>query len=198
MRKNPAKFDRCVKKVKAKGGAANAYAVCTAAGTRKKNRRKRNPADGAAAAFEEFHGRPSEEVITVTRKVHFHGHLAALGKLEALHVETAEAEKVKLRGFKGAILCQNEKGTQLFIEGGDQRVDLNAFGLKVPHERQDLGCVRKIEYFTKKDHLGSEGGTAIFVHAFEKPYPHLIYDVSNEQLEFAGGRYVILPEGIDH
>jgi hypothetical protein len=33
-RKQPAKFDRCVRKVRAKGGAKNAYAVCTAAGTR--------------------------------------------------------------------------------------------------------------------------------------------------------------------
>jgi hypothetical protein len=33
-KKQPAKFDRCVKKVKARGGAKNAYAVCTAAGTR--------------------------------------------------------------------------------------------------------------------------------------------------------------------
>jgi predicted RNA-binding Zn-ribbon protein involved in translation (DUF1610 family) len=31
---NPAKFDRCVKEVKARGGDVNAYAVCTAAGTR--------------------------------------------------------------------------------------------------------------------------------------------------------------------
>ena len=33
-RGNPAKFDRCVKAVKAKGGAYDPYAVCTAAGTR--------------------------------------------------------------------------------------------------------------------------------------------------------------------
>jgi predicted RNA-binding Zn-ribbon protein involved in translation (DUF1610 family)/5-methylcytosine-specific restriction endonuclease McrA len=31
---NPAKFDRCVREVKARGGDVNAYAVCTAAGTR--------------------------------------------------------------------------------------------------------------------------------------------------------------------
>ena len=31
---NPAKFDRCVREVEAKGGDVNAYAVCTAAGTR--------------------------------------------------------------------------------------------------------------------------------------------------------------------
>jgi hypothetical protein len=39
-RSNPAKFDRCVKAVKKRGGDTNAYAVCTAAGTRKK---KGNP-----------------------------------------------------------------------------------------------------------------------------------------------------------
>ncbi len=36
---NPAKFDRCVKAVQRKGGAANAYAVCSAAGAQ-------NPGDG--------------------------------------------------------------------------------------------------------------------------------------------------------
>ena len=39
---NPAKFDRCVKAVKAKGSAADPYAVCTAAGTRNP-RSRRNP-----------------------------------------------------------------------------------------------------------------------------------------------------------
>ena len=38
-RGNPAKFDRCVKEVQAKGGAANAYAVCTAAGARNPGKR---------------------------------------------------------------------------------------------------------------------------------------------------------------
>ena len=38
---NPAKFDRCVKEVQRRGGGAvNAYAVCTAAGTRNPSRRK--------------------------------------------------------------------------------------------------------------------------------------------------------------
>ena len=37
---NPAKFDRCVKKVRARSkGRVNAYAVCTAAGMRKPNAR---------------------------------------------------------------------------------------------------------------------------------------------------------------
>lgn len=216
-RKNPGKpgsaFKRCVKSVSERGGAVDPRAVCAAAGRKKygkqqyqemaeagKRRKKRrgNPADEAADAYEQFHGRPSEETVTITKQVHFHGHLAAIGKLEALHIETRDGSRIKLKGFKGAILCQNEKGTQLFVEGGDQWIDTEAFGLSTPHEKQDLGCVHRIEYFTTKDHLGSEGGTAVYVHDFEKPYPHLVYDTENEQLEFVGGKYVILPEGIDH
>lgn len=36
----PAKLERCVRKVKAKGGAKNAYAVCNAAMNKKKRRRR--------------------------------------------------------------------------------------------------------------------------------------------------------------
>jgi hypothetical protein len=201
---NPAKFDRCVKAVKKRGGAANAYAVCTAAGTRNKGKKgKRNPADAAAQAFEEFHGRPSEEVVTVTRKIHYHGHLAAIGDLKALKGVTREGQRVVLQHFedakgKPAILCENEKHTQLFIEGGNQNVDLSVFGLAADHELQTLMEVRVIEYFTTKNHLGRDGGTATYVHKFDQPYPDLIFDVPNKQLLFAGGGYSMPPEGIDH
>ena len=55
----------------------------------------------------------------------------------------------------------------------------------------------QVLYFTRKDHLGKEGGIANYDHKFEEPYPELQYDVRNEQLIFSGGRYVILPEGVD-
>ena len=51
---NPAKFDRCIKEVKAKGGDVNAYAVCTAAGTRNPD----NSADVAAVKMAIDAGRP--------------------------------------------------------------------------------------------------------------------------------------------
>jgi hypothetical protein len=243
---NPAKFDRCVKKVKAKGSAADPYAVCTAAGTRKprsrrkaakqknlvplftaagefagnvqsakaaqkfiktgkfnKGRKRANPATEAAEAFEEFHGRPSEETVTVQKQVHYHRHLAAAGKLEKLVVICRLGYRITLSKFKGAMLCFSEKwhetgyGPQLFIEGGDQSVDLKQFGISRPHETETLGDLVQVDYFTTKDHLGSDGGTAIYQHKFLKPYPHLVYDVANQQLIFSGGKYVILPEGID-
>ena len=119
---NPAKFDRCVREVKAKGGAYDPYAVCTAAGTRNpslpprwdiedlqdgnwqivgtvragsakeavsryrgehaewsKGRKIRariprqgNPPQEAAAAYQDFHGRGSEETVTVKKEIHYH------------------------------------------------------------------------------------------------------------------------------
>lgn len=208
-RVNPAKFDRCVRDVKKRGGSANAYAVCTAAGTRKK--RKRNPADESIAAYEDFHGRPPSETVEVTRKVHYHGHLSAAGELKRLVVIADNGRlSVTLRNFGGAILAFNEARNQLFIEGGDQEVNVKDFGIRTPHEVQTLGQVKKIDYFTTKDHLGSEGGTATYQHTFRTTnengrhvtiriarYPDLIYRTLEKHLEFSGGSYTILPEGID-
>lgn len=206
---NPSKFDRCVKKVKARGGAVNAYAVCTAAGTRKKGRK--NPAQESADAFQEFHGRPSTQIVTVKKRVHVHTHLAGAGQLVSLVILCDDKIARTVEGFKGAILAFNEKKNQLFVEGGDQRMPLKRFGVTEPHELETLGKVKDIGYHTRKDHLGKkEGGTAIYEHEFRTTnengkhvvvkiarYPDLIYDVPNEQILFSGGSYTIRAEGID-
>jgi hypothetical protein len=330
-RGNPSKFDRCVKDVKAKGGAANAYAVCTAAGTRgnpgsdyevtmkdlfgkvysfpifaesasgarmaaisgsdpswrivsvKPMRRRnplavgtrnpsldavramdeygtasgsgkpsavtsniersfreamkdfgkvspadrkqlrgvffrayrsaagrRNPAAASAEVFEEFHGYAPSEVITVTKHVHHHEHLAAAGKLTHLDVWGVDGRGHKISGFKGALLAFNEEKNQLFVEGGDQSVNLGDYGIRKAHEFETLGKVTDIGYHTNKTHLGDEGGEAIYVHKFRSTNengkhvivkiarePDLIYDARNESLMFSGGSYEILREGID-
>jgi hypothetical protein len=168
-----------------------------------KGKRKRNPSSEAAEAYAEFHGRDSEETVVVEKQIHYHRHLAAAGKLEKLDVISRSGDRVSLSEFKGAMLCFSERwhetgrGPQLFIEGGDQSVNLKEFGITRPHELETLGDVVAVEYFTTKDHLGSDGGTAIYRHKFLKPLPELVYDVPNRQLSFSGGRYVILPEGID-
>lgn len=211
--KNPGAFAKCVKSVSARGGASDPRAVCAAAGRKKygqaemtrrsvagkkRKARRGNPADAAAAAFEEFHGRESEQVVTVKQTIHYHEHLAAIGRLEALKGVTAEGGKFVLSDFKGALLCMNEKKNQLFIRGGNQKVDPSEFGAEAEHELYELGGCRVVEYFTRKDHLGKEGGTAIYVHKFERPYPTILYDAPNEQLLFAGGGYSMPPEGIDN
>ena len=212
-KRNPGAFAKCVASVKKKGGASDPRAVCAAAGRKKygqaemtrrsvagkkRKARRGNPADAAAAAFEEFHGRESEQVVTVKQTIHYHEHLAAIGRLEALKGITAEGGKFALSDFKGALLCMNEKKNQLFIRGGNQKVDPSEFGAEAEHELYELGECRVVEYFTRKDHLGKEGGTAIYVHKFERPYPTLLYDAPNEQLLFAGGGYSMPPEGIDN
>ena len=171
---------------------------------------KRNPADAAAEVYEEFHGRPSGELVTVKEKVHYHENLAALGELRTLVVQSArDGAKITLSRFKKAILCTNEEKNQLFIRGGDQSVDLATFGIRhYVHEVETLGKVLELAYFTRKDHLGDEGGTALYFHVAGETNengkrkmagwsPDLIYRVRDEALEFSGGSYTIRAEGVD-
>ena len=145
---------------------SNPLAVCAAAGRKKYGAKKfaamaqggGRGASGAAQGqpfrrsrgdvYEEFHGRPSEEVVTVTEKIHYHEHLAALGELRTLVVQARDGGKVTLSRFKKAILCCNEAKTQMFIRGGDQAVDLEAFGIRTVHEVETLGRVVELAYFT--------------------------------------------------
>lgn len=256
---NPAKFDRCVKEVQRRGGGAvNAYAVCTAAGTRNPGKKrnamsrsdkkvlkdfqrygstiatysipglwegltladafknpvqKKNPSGEAQQVYQEFHGEPPSETVIVEKKVHFHKHLASAGELRKLEVRRRVDRGVTtLTRFKGALLAFNEAKNQLFVEGGDQTVSLEAFGIdpNEAHEMETLGQVLAIDYFTDKTHLGDEGGVATYEHEFRTTnelgkhvtvkiarYPDLIYSVPNEQLYFSGGSYLIRAEGID-
>jgi hypothetical protein len=169
---------------------------------------QRNPAEAAAEVYEEFHGRPSEEVVTVTEKIHYHKNLAALGELRTLVVVARDGGRVTLSRFKKAILCTNEAKNQMFIRGGDQSVDPGAFGIRNVHEVETLGKVVELAYFTRKDHLGDEGGEAIYFHVAGETNengkrkmagwaPDLIYHTIDERLEFSGGSYTIRAEGVD-
>ncbi len=229
-RRNPrgtkGKFQRCVEAVESRGGAYDPQAVCSAqerhkygqkeltrralAGKQAKKRgNPQNPADEAMAVSEEFHGRKVKAMVPIQVKRHYHKYLAELGELRKLVVECGR-NRVTLSNFDGALLCCNEDKNQLFIVGGDQSVNLADFGIRNPHETETLGEVSKIEYFTDKEHLGSEGGTAVYVHKFRTTNengqhktvrtascPELIYHLRDERLEFAGGSYEIRAEGID-
>ena len=171
---------------------------------------KKNPASASAEVFEDFHGFEPTEVVTVQKQVHHHAHLASLGELVQLDVFGVDERGHKIKGFKGALLACNESRDQLFIEGGDQSINLKEFGIKQSHEMETLGQVTNIGYQTNKTHLGEEGGEAVYVHRFRATNqngkhvvvkmtrePDLIYDVRNEQLLFSGGSYEILREGIN-
>jgi hypothetical protein len=177
---------------------------------------KRNPADEAAKGYEEFHGEPPKEFITFESRVHYHKDLSGAGELQYLRIIRLDGERDTIKGFgKDCLLTFNETKNQLFITGGDQRLEnLAHFGIGVDspvHEIETIGKVTKVGYFTDKKHLGDEGGEAIYDHGFRttnewgkhvtvriKRYPDLIYRVRDEQLEFSGGSYEIRAEGIDY
>jgi hypothetical protein len=108
----------------------------------------------------------------VRERVHVHKYLSGAGVLKRLVVAAIDGKaEVKLSGFgKGCLLAFNEKRNQLFIVGGDQSVDLAAFGIDPAgaHELETLGRVTKIGYFTSKEHLGDEGGDG----ALPARFPH--------------------------
>jgi hypothetical protein len=189
--------------------------------------RKRNPADAARGAFEDFHGYPSEAKTTVVRTIHEHDHVAAIGELIELWIvpldqETPEGKKdrcIVLKDFDGAWLTQSEhkKRPQLFIDGGDQALDdsiLEDCGVDLDaiHEVEVLGKGVQVTYYTDKTHLGKEGGQADYTHPFGETLdendnrvftgkasrPVIAYDTVNHMLFVIGGKYTIPPEGISN
>jgi len=222
-KRNPAKFDRCVKAVKRKGGARNAYAVCKAATSRgNKGKIQRfylrgnpgyrvNPEDTASERYKYFHGRDPEVDTDVKETIHYHEVLSGIGRLEQLEILAVNGNrKVLVSHFKGALLAQDEKGKQLYIVGGDQAVNLKDFGIKQAHELEILGALTAVVYFTTKDHLMPEdGGTANYKHKFGNGartykfgqkgtrFPLVGYDVRNKLLSIQGGGYELPAEGID-
>ena len=177
---------------------------------------KRNPVDAAIEAFESFHGEAPKRIVEFQSKVHYHGTTVGLGELVKLKIRLPRDRDVEggrvvtLKNFekkgtgKPALLTMDEAATQLFIEGGDQELDLDVFGISEPHEVEHLGECLEVTYFTTKKHLGRDGGTANYVHKFggepgeaKTPRPQMIYRVRDKVIEFAGGGYSIPPEGID-
>jgi hypothetical protein len=186
---------------------------------KKKRNGRRNPVTSAQQRYESFHGRPSEELIEISTPMHEHSVVAGIGELRKLVVISPEGRKVTIKNFgfnhagQPALLTMNEAATQLFIDGGDQSVNLEEFGILEPYrEWETLGQVKDVYYFTTKDHLGDDGGTATYHHKFggigvyktssgkqvrrRSRLPDLIYDTRNRLLYFSGGGYTLPDEGI--
>jgi hypothetical protein len=159
-----------------------------------------NPLEASRDGYRGFHGHESEKVTRVVTPIHEHKYLAGLGDLRKLVIVTPDKKyRVKVKFTKPyPLLSMNEDRTQLFIDGGDQSVNVSDFGIKNAHEKEVLGHLTDVFYFTTKDHLRPEdGGKAVYHHKFGKVKPTMVYDVLNKLIEFAGGGYTIPDEGID-
>lgn len=181
----------------------------------RKNSTKRKPSEyaAAAAASEAFHGTPAHEEFNIVTEVFEFDNLGDCGELLKLEVIPIHGGSgITLTKFDGARLGQSPKGfpDQLYIEGGDQSVDLDEFEISRPHALEVLGKLKFITYYTVKYHLGKDGGDANYRHKFAdnppmirrgtnpKNRPTIIYDTMNNLISLAGGEYQILPEGIDN
>lgn len=94
------------------------------------------------------------------------------------------------------LLCCNEAGTHLFIEGGDQAINLGSVGLNelAKKEQATIGDVWYIVYHARKKFDGEEEEYD-YEHKFSEdsdgPRPTLRYDVKNKHLYLDGGVYHI-------
>lgn len=177
----------------------------------KKTRRNSSEYAAAVEASEEFHGTPATEDFRIVTKIFEHGTLADCGELIRLEVMPVHGGPlIDIKKLKGARLARSPKGYpfQLFVEGGDQSVNLEDFEIYSPHEVEVLGKLKHVVYYTIKHHLGKDGGEANFKHELNdaqktiptkaRNRPTVIYDTINKLLSLAGGEYEILPEGIDN
>ncbi len=162
---------------------------------------RRNPESAAATLYEKFHQTPSTEVVELAETIHEHDYLTTLGTLQTIKLHTLADKQVEIAfADDRPYLCSNETGTQLYIAGGDQTMDLKALGMgsKLWHkEHMLLGICLEVTYQTKKGfhdfqltdyyhELGEETGVQ----------PMLAYDTRNCKLSILGGQYQIKPEGI--
>jgi len=158
--------------------AIKAKSKKSAAGVRSRKNsgvaRRRNGIESAELAYQEFHGRPSERRLKIVTPIHSHTVLWGLGECEKLVIVSAKGNyRVTVKDFADdngpAVLSSNERRNQLFLEGGDQGVNLEDFGIdpETAHESEVLGTLHRAYYYTIKDHLRPEdGGEAIYNHKF--------------------------------
>lgn len=155
-----------------------------------------NPAEGAQALSETFHGRPAESLRLIEQETRFHEHLADLGALRELKLK----DGTRLRFTPDTRLASNEAGTQLFIVGGDQSLDLTGFDVDATKETVVLGQLRRLVYVTDKQHLGAaDRRPGPYQHTLGEEsgeLPWVVYDTVNQQLSLAGGRYRVEAAGI--
>jgi hypothetical protein len=158
---------------------------------RRSLRDRANPADSAAELSEAFHGRETTPEY-VAESAHVHTHLAGLGTLREIKLRGG----VRLTFDKSTRLASNEAGSQMFVVGGDQTVDLAEFPeVDATKEAVVLGQVRRIVYVADKQHLGREDKrTGPYSHTLGEEsgdLPVLIYRPRDQRLEFAGGHYYV-------
>ncbi len=163
-------------------------------------RARRNPDTEEAAAealYEDFHGRPSNRTIEYDAPIEYRAELAELGHLKELRYEADEDHDQPLKAFGRCQVASTPDGKNLYLTGGNQRVDLESLDIVSDKDYVELGPLTYIEYHTVK---GFHDFAPIdYQHDFGEEdgiLPVLCYDQLNQALFVMGGNYLVKPEGI--
>lgn len=162
-------------------------------------RRRPNQEPSAAELSEQFHGRPVREVTAVMETVRTRTELAQLGRLLELIVLTDEDRYLSLPfERRGVELCASPSGGQLYLVGGNQRLDLESVDVEATGKDDlEIGELVAVVYHSRKGFHAFE--PTEYVHEFGEESgfrPRLCYDALNCALRITGGNYQVKPEGI--
>ena len=91
-------------------------------GRRRRARAQRgNPADAAAAKYEEFHGRPSEKTVTVKREIHYPSTLRRSGNSRNWWWCRAKATKCRLTDLRVRPCAKTKRERSCTLKAGIRR-----------------------------------------------------------------------------
>lgn len=189
-----------------------------------KRKGRKNPLDSSDELYTSFHGAPPTETLLIRESEHVHGNLAGLGDLTEIVVRLTGGSKAggvttltapnpsSASDSKIVRVASNEAGTQLYLVGGDQSINVEKLGFResfdVIHDgetfeatdikdRMVLGQIMKLTYQTRKEpdgfklidyfhQLGEDTGTR----------PFLAYDTMNDRMLIFGGEYHVHSVGV--
>ncbi len=179
-------------------------------------RTKQNSEAGAAHFYQKFHGRESGEEVIIETEIREHRNLGTVGVLVCCVVDTPSGVQATIRfdsddGDQVPFLCSSPDGCQLFIEGGNQELDLKALkldGEEWRKERMVIGqfsdpepgrkfnicyiAAKSFDDFEDIEYqhdLGEPDEGEPKSHRREAPI--LEYDTMNKLLYIVGGQYKI-------
>lgn len=176
----------------------------------RKRKGRKNPDEASAELYEEFHGKPSEQLTEYVYEEHEHDSLGQLGELISVTVLTTTGYEAKIDApsIDGPAndvvqLCSSENVNplkrQLYFIGGNQAIDVDALGFSEVDikDLMVIGVLTQVEYCTQKKfhkfkpvdyyhELGEETGVQ----------PILLYDPISQLMKVAGGAYEVKDVGI--
>jgi len=153
----------------------------------------------AIELYRQFHGEDPHGIISRNDDALARGDYVTLGELVELGCITESGEEIEL-GFEGVKLASNFQGSQLYLVGGDQSLnleELSKLGVDVKRSPIVIGHVETVVYTTRKDFDDFE--LADYEHEFGEEggeLPLALYDARLRHVHLIAGTYKVERPGI--